>query len=111
MLLLCAFLCHIVPSGPAQELNVSVVSFEEVVISWEPPDEADQNGIITSYLVNITHVVTHQSVTRTSKNTSLFLEDLRPFTSYICRVAASTHVGVGPFSIPVGFLTQEAGKA
>lgn len=99
-----------VPSGPAQDVNVSVVSFEEVVISWEAPNEADHNGVITGYLVNVTVVSTGQSFTRTSTNTSLILNGLQPFTSYVCRVAARTQVGLGPFSTLISFLTDETGK-
>lgn len=89
---------------------MSVVSFEEVIITWEAPNEADQNGIITSYLINVTLVSTSQSFTRTSTNTTLRLNGLQAFTSYTCWVAARTQVGLGPFNMPISFLTEETGK-
>lgn len=101
---------YIVPTGPAQEVNVSVISFEEVVIRWEAPESADQNGVIIDYLVNITIVSTGQSFARTTTTTSLSLNGLQPFTSYVCQVAARTQVGLGPFSTFVSFLTDETGN-
>ena len=100
-----------VPSAPAQAVNVTIVSFEEVTIEWQAPNQADQNGIITGYLVNITLVSTGMSFTRSSTSTSLTLNGLQPFTSYTCHVAAQTQVGPGPFSMPITFLTDETGKS
>lgn len=77
---------------------------------WEAPNMADQNGIITGYLVNFTVVSTGQSFTRSSTNTSLTLDGLLPFTTYTCYVAAMTQVGPGPFSMPTSFLTNQTGK-
>ena len=99
-----------VPSGPAQDLSVSVVSFEEVTISWAAPNETDRNGVITGYLINITLISTGQSFTRNSTNTTHVLNGLQPFTSYTCSVAAMTRVGLGPFSMPISFLTYETGE-
>ena len=76
---------------------------------WEAPDISDQNGIITGYVVNVTQVNTGQNFQMTSTAANLYLNNLLPFTSYTCRVAAMTNVGVGPYSIPTSFLTAETG--
>lgn len=109
ILRLCFAFC-IVPSGPALGVNVTIVSFQEVIIRWSAPNVTEQNGILTSYVINITLISTGQTFSRTSSNTSLNLDGLLPFTSYTCRVAARTQVGTGPFSISNSFLTDEIGK-
>lgn len=77
---------------------------------WVAPDIADQNGIITGYLINVTLVSTGRSFQMTSTTPNLFLNSLQPFTTYTCRVAAMTNVGVGPYSMAISFLTNENGK-
>ena len=103
------FLIVLVPSGPVQDINTTVLSSEEAVISWNAPDVAEQNGIITGYVINITHANTGQSFQRMSSSNELFLTDLQPFTTYTCRIAARTSMGVGPYSFAVSFLTEETG--
>ncbi len=98
-----------VPSGPAQNLNSTVLSSEEAVITWDAPDVADQNGIITGYVINVTLAGTGQTFQMTSSTNDLYLTNLQPFTTYTCRVAAMTNVGVGPYSIAISFLTEESG--
>lgn len=104
------YLFFSVPTGPAQDLNVTVISSEEVLLTWEDPDIVDQNGIITGYKINVTVVNSGVSFQQTSTDSSLLLDNLLPFTTYSCRVAATTSVGTGPFSMAISFLTNEAGK-
>ena len=87
-----------------------MISFEEVYLTWEDPDVADQNGVIISYEIELTIVTTGQRIQMTSSTTSILLTSLLPFTTYTCRVAASTSVGLGPYSIVISFLTDETGK-
>ena len=102
--------CYIVPSQPPQQVSASIISSDKVMLRWEAPNEPDRNGIIISYLVNITLINAGLSFTRNFTNTSLTLNNLRPFTSYICHVAARTEVGLGPFSTSISFLTDQAGN-
>ena len=88
---------------------MTVLSSEEALIGWRDPDIEDQNGIITGYAISVTLVSTGQSFQMTSTVNRLFLSNLLPFTTYICRVAAMTNVGVGPFSTATSFLTRETG--
>lgn len=99
-----------VPSGPAQAVNITVISSEEALVMWEAPDPEDQNGIITGYSINVTLVRTSQTVQMTSSTNALYLDNLLPFRTYTCRVAARTSVGVGPYSIATSFMTEEAGE-
>ncbi len=99
----------LVPNAPVQNVNVSVVSSEEAFITWIDPDITDQNGIITDYVINVTRVSTGESFQMTSTTTDVFLSDLVPFSSYVCRVAARTTIGAGPYSMATSFLTMETG--
>ena len=88
---------------------MTVISSEEALIDWIDPDTADQNGIITGYLINVTRISTGQTIQMVSTTNDLFLNDLVPFSSYVCRVAAMTTVGAGPYSVATSFLTMETG--
>ena len=75
-------------------MNTSSTSLN---ISWSPPPEQDQNGVITAY--NITYVTNGRNVMveSTSGSTlSIELSGLVKFSAYNISVAASTSVGVGP---------------
>ena len=89
------------------------------VVGWGIPPEAGRNGIVISYIVqlldinitvvqNVTVAVedpafdSHQLVTFNFTN-------LKPYSRYTWRVAATTTAGVGPFS-PVGLISLESSK-
>ena len=91
-------------------INVPIIASSEVTLMWEPPNEADRNGIIIGYLVSVTDVSTGSTFTRNATNTSLVLSNLKPFTQYDCLIAARTEVGLGPFSMTVSFSTEQAGN-
>ena len=55
-------------------------------------------------------VETGEEFQLTSRNTSITVTTLRPYTTYQCIIAASTSVGIGPFSTIVTILTPEDGK-
>ena len=87
------------------------MSHEEVFISWMEPNNEDQNGIITGYVINVTRSDTGVIIQRTSTITNLYLDILEPFTIYACQVASMTVAGLGPFSISVSFLTDQTRKS
>jgi len=78
------------------------------LLSWDPPNFEDRNGVIIGYVINVTTIgVTLQY---TSNTVHLTLDTLSPFTTYYCIIAARTSVGTGPFSIVLTFLTHEDGR-
>ena len=79
-------------------------------LSWEPPIPEERNGNITDYIVNITAVATGQNFHYNTELTLLKLEMLAPFSTYLCRIAASTNGGTGPFSVVYTIHTLEDGK-
>lgn len=102
-------LLNLVPSGPPQDINVTVISPEDVLVTWNDPAIEDQNGIVTGYVIDVTLVSTGLSFQRMSTTTNFLLENLLPFSTYTYRVAAMTNVGVGPYSTADSFLTDETG--
>ena len=70
---------------------------------------AQQNGIIILYTINVTVADSGEMFQLTSTTTSLTVSTLQPFTTYFCIIAASTSVGMGPFSTVVTLQTPEDG--
>ena len=90
-------------------LTVEATTSESVTLSWSPPGVQSQNGIITGYLINLTAIGTGETFQVSSATTNLVIQSLRPFSTYLCAIAAETSVGTGPFSISVSVQTNEAG--
>ena len=65
------------------------------MLTWSPPQLADQNGVIVNYQVTcrLKDDVVYQA---TVSNTRVIVTELEPFTNYSCSVSASTVVGSGP---------------
>ena len=78
-------------------------------VTWNPPPMAQQNGIIILYTINVTVADSGEMFQLTSTTTSLTVSTLQPFTTYFCIIAASTSVGMGPFSTVVTLQTPEDG--
>ena len=77
---------------------------------WSPPPSSEQNGIIINYVIYITEKSSGCPFEKSTSNTSLSIdENLHPYHTYICEIAAETSVGLGPFSVAVFFTTHEDG--
>ena len=94
---------------PPENLNVEATTSESITLSWSPPDMQSHNGIITGYLINVTAIRTGETFQLSSVTTNLVIQSLRPFTMYICVIAAETTAGTGPFSISLIVQTNESG--
>ena len=46
-----------VPSGPPVNVTVKIESSTSIFISWQPPETLQQNGIITSYRIDVNSVI------------------------------------------------------
>lgn len=75
----------------------SPLTSRTLLLSWEPPPEDQQNGIIQEYRISITATENGDHLLLTSKNTTVLATDLHPYYTYNCIIAAVT-VGLGPYS-------------
>ena len=101
----------LVPSGFPQSFTEIVDSSRSIAFNWQAPPVSEQNGIIISYTINVTETRSsyglQQMVHRSQ--TSITVTSLLPFTTYSCSIAASTSVGIGPFSTLLIATTFEDG--
>jgi len=99
------------PYSSPQSLSTFMTGTTTVNISWSPPDLRTQNGPIISYTVVLSDLsfgMADQELNSTDLH--LFISGLEEYGNYSVRVAASTVVGLGPYSPLVTFITLEDGK-
>ena len=97
------------PSGSPTGVTGASTSPYSITISWTAPEPGLLNGAVTGYIINVTHSDTLVSTQYSSFSTSLVINNLEPYTTYICVVAAQTSAGNGPFSLLILIQTQETG--
>ena len=91
-------------------LRAPILESTKVQLIWNELPFAEQNGMITSYDVIVYDTRSEQESTYTTANASLTLTSLSPFTTYRCKVAARTSVGLGPYTAEIEFKTEEDGE-
>ena len=96
------------PLLPPGNVSVHVLSHQQILVSWTPPEENARNGLIRMYIINVTRVDSNEEYSETSNTTSISLSVL-PFRYYFISVAAVT-VEAGPFSDDIAVETPEDGK-
>lgn len=99
-----------VPNAYPQNFVGVASSPRSALFTWEPPSPDKQNGIIVEYLINITAANTGETFQQSTAENSLRIDNLKPYTTYLCIVAASTSAGIGPFSTVLSIQTPEDGK-
>lgn len=105
------FLFFLVPTGSPQGLTATLLSPQSIQLDWMPPSLSDQNGILTNYTILVMPLDTGISqIPITSVANTLIVQNLLPYTVYVCIVAANNAVGRGPFSSVLTVLTPETGK-
>ena len=103
------FLLHAVPSGSPLSFGGTAMTSRSATISWNPPRADLQNGVIISYVINVTVLETGLTFQLTSNTTSLTIGTLSPYRNYVCIIAAVTSVGIGPFSGQFTLTTPQDG--
>ena len=88
---------------------VDVVDSKTVTLSWDPPLEENRNGIIRSYTIHVTDKLMNKNTTYSSDTTNITLTSLRPYSLYLCAIAAQT-ISQGPFTQPFIIQMPEDGK-
>lgn len=101
----------VVPSGPPTGIKENIINSTTVQILWSPPVEDKQNGRITFYSVALSGNESNRLIQYNiiSNSTLMDLPPLRPFSEYNVTIAASTAVGIGPFTFPYIFHTPQDG--
>ena len=80
-----------------------------LILSWAPPPAESQNGFVTGYLINVTSIASGESILLPTAMEFISVTSLRPYTMYLCSVAAQTAVGSGPYSPQLTITTNEEG--
>ena len=78
-------------------------------LTWDPPESADQNGIIQMYTIDMTVAETGENLQLTSEHTEFHLDKLHPYYTYSFVISAVT-TGRGPPSTVYNVTTEEEGK-
>ena len=91
-------------------LHTTILTSRNVQLVWNEIPVAEQNGQITNYVVIVYNTRSEQEITHITSIASLTLSSLSPFTTYRCKVAASTSIGMGPNTTELVFETEEDGK-
>ena len=88
------------PISSPQNVSVDVISSEAISVTWEPPLDDDQNGMIMSYAIRLYGIVADQTTLyqREGHHSQFVIDTLHPYYEYDVSVAAET-VDVGPFSV------------
>lgn len=111
----CALLSlYVVPSAPPTSLTVSTLTSRTLNVTWNFPILEEQNGDIISYTILLEdrddvngYTVVQEEDT---EELGIVLEELLPFHLYYVSVAASTQVGLGPYTARVLVEMSEDGK-
>lgn len=99
-----------VPSGFPENFSGVALSSVSILLMWDPPALQHRNGIITGYVMNITALSTGEILQVFTSDGNYTVDSLKPFTAYSFIIAASTSVGIGPFSTDLTIQTLEDGK-
>ena len=105
--------------GPdASPTEVTVISAESksLTLSWKPPPESSQNGVITGYEIRLQlagereNGVCMSPISKTVNTTEATVTGLCPFTEYAIQVRAMNIAGDSDFSILITNTTDEDRK-
>ena len=104
-------LARTAPSGTPQSFTAIPRSPTLLHTTWSPPAVQQQNGQLTGYIIELTEVLTGNTRTNNTSETSFQWDSLHPHYTYRCRVAARTQAGRGPYT-PFTIVTMpEAGQS
>ena len=99
-----------VPTGAPQGITATTPSPTSVLLAWTPPSRDQQNGIITTYYINMTEVESGMaSQLMVAGATELLVDTLHPYYVYNFYISAATTVGRGPYSTVFTIQTPEDG--
>ena len=89
-------------------VTTEVESSTKVLISWQPPPFEDQIIFYSLIISDLVFGLEDIEVNISSLNYTV--TQLEEYNTYSYIVAAATDVGIGPYSAPLNFTTNEDGK-
>lgn len=95
------------PEGPPLQVGASSVTSRSITISWSPPANRLQNGLIHSYLVTMDSGRMINRTVVASPSTEYMATALRPNTNYLIYIQAVNSKGTGPPSPSISIKTAE----
>ena len=105
------------PSGPPQDVVVTVVSPQNISVSWGLVSTENKNGIIKGYKLIYQALPNGNETTKiidiagqAAESTTTTLQNLNEFTNYTIAVLAFTVKGDGPLSVAQVVQTQQDSK-
>ena len=98
----------IVPSSPPQSPIGVATSSRSIYLSWYPPLDEDQNGIIREYDIIVTEVDTGRILRIATNSTAINMSSLHPYYTYEWIVSAYT-IDTGPYTVASTVMTHEDG--
>ena len=97
------------PAASPQELQAEIVNSRTLNLTWQLPLPEHRNGIIRRYTVIVEEMETGSINLYVTDELHIIIDELHPFYTYNCSVAAQT-IGLGPFSTEVVIRMPEDGK-
>ena len=97
------------PSSAPRNVEATIISPTIANLSWDAPLQADQNGIIRHYHINITEVDTARQWTLISVTNTYLLNFLHPHYTYLYSIAAVT-ISTGPYTQLFNFTVPPESK-
>ena len=89
---------------PPTIVDATIISSTTVNLSWDAPFQADQNGIIHQYHINLTEVDTTRQWPLISMTNTFLLTFLHPYNTYQYSIAAVT-ISTGSYTKLFNFTT------
>ena len=102
--------CPVAPSAPPNGFTGVPTSPRSASLTWSTPPMDEINGMIIRYIINVTVRETGQMFQLTSTTTTLTINTLSPYRTFICIIAAVTSAGIGPFSTQFTLVTPQDGN-
>ena len=100
--------CSTEPHAPPTSITVEVDGSTQATISWLPPPYEDQNGPIIYYNLIVSDLnFGLNDIDVNTSSTSYTITNLEEYNNYSFIVAAATEAGVGHYSLPIKFTTEE----
>ena len=100
------------PDSPPLNVRASPLSYSSVRVKWDKVPDANRNGRITSYTIELLNgsLALPNITVYGEDNLTAVKDDLEMFVTYKVRVLASTVAGSGDFSSHVNATTNQTSK-